>query len=246
MISCELGVRVDEPPQLVGDRRQPAAAVDEDRHAALGREREDRRQPLVVQLEALRARVELDPAGAEVEAASRLLERLLGQVEPDERDEAPVRPLRERERAVVRGAEGRVAVGLIQAEHVRAGHAVALHPGHQLVEAARHPVDVVAEVDVRVVDVGAVGKLAAKLALVEREQLLGPLECVLHGAESMWALAPGGDCDRQLQPHDRAARARGLVARAPCDHDQRDGLDRGLQLRAALELERDEPVGAPS
>ena len=89
--------------------------MDEDRHVAARRDREDRRQPLVVQLEALRARVELDPAGAEVEAPSGLLgEPLLRQVEPDEGDEPPVRPLGERERAVVRCPEPRMPVGLVR------------------------------------------------------------------------------------------------------------------------------------
>jgi hypothetical protein len=42
------GVALDEPVQVVGDRRQAAPAVDQDRHTALGGELEDRRQPLVV------------------------------------------------------------------------------------------------------------------------------------------------------------------------------------------------------
>ena len=37
-----LGVAVDEPREVVGDRRQAAAAVDQDRHAPLGRELEHR------------------------------------------------------------------------------------------------------------------------------------------------------------------------------------------------------------
>ena len=58
---------------------------------AVGRELEDRREPLVVEQELLRPRVQLDPAGAEVEAAHRLLDRALGQVEPDEGDELAAR-----------------------------------------------------------------------------------------------------------------------------------------------------------
>ena len=68
-------VRVDEACEVVGDRRQAAATVDEDRHAPLGRDREDRCEPLVVEHELLRARVELDAARAEVEAALGLLDR---------------------------------------------------------------------------------------------------------------------------------------------------------------------------
>ena len=82
-----LRVRVDEAREVVGDRRQAASAVDEDRNPPLGGQLEDRRKPLVVEEEALRARMELDPAGAEVEAAIRLADRILAQVEPDERDE---------------------------------------------------------------------------------------------------------------------------------------------------------------
>ena len=42
--------------ELVRDRRQAAAAVDQDRHVAVGGELEDRREPLVVEQELLRAR----------------------------------------------------------------------------------------------------------------------------------------------------------------------------------------------
>ena len=51
-------------------------------------QREHRREPFVARVEALGTRVELDPARAEVEAALRLLERRLVQVEPYERDQA--------------------------------------------------------------------------------------------------------------------------------------------------------------
>ena len=101
-----------EPGQVVGDRRQAAPAVDQDRHASLRRQREHRREPLVVQREALRPRVELDPARAGVEAALRLGDRLLGQVEADERDESTLGALGVRERPVVRRAERGMAVGL--------------------------------------------------------------------------------------------------------------------------------------
>ena len=92
----------DERLEVLRDRRKPATAVDEDRHGPLDREREDRLQPLVVERERLRARVQLDPARAEVEAAPRLLERLCGEVEPDEGDERSARALGVGERAVVR------------------------------------------------------------------------------------------------------------------------------------------------
>ena len=111
--------------------------------------------------------MQLDAARAAVEAAPRLLDRPLGEVEPDERDQPPVRPLGRLERAVVRGAEARVPVGLVHAEDVRPGHAVGVHDPEQLVEAALHAVDVVAEVRVHVEDLGALGKLLAQLRVPE-------------------------------------------------------------------------------
>ena len=110
----------------LGDRRQAAAAVDQDRHAALGGQLEDGREPLVVQQELLRPRVQLDPARAGVEAARRLVDRALREVEPDERDEAALGARRVVERAVVRGAKAGMAVGLVEAEHERARDPVAL------------------------------------------------------------------------------------------------------------------------
>ncbi len=91
--------------------------------ALLG-EREHRPEAVVGRVEALRPRMQLDPARARVEAALRLLDRRLVQVEPHERDEPAVRALGERERAVVRGAERGVPVGLVEAEHERAGDPV--------------------------------------------------------------------------------------------------------------------------
>src|SRR4051794_8249067 len=111
------GIVVDETPQPVCDRRQAAASVDQDRHPPLGGKLEDRTEPVVRGIELLRTWMELDPARAEVEAACRLLDRLLLQVEPDERDDATLRAGCERERPVVRGPKGRVPVGLVEAEH---------------------------------------------------------------------------------------------------------------------------------
>ena len=124
MISCAFGCASTSRCEVVRDRRQAAAAVDQDRDAALRGKREDRREPLVVQQEALRARVELDPACAEVETAGRLFDRALGEVEARERDEAALRAPRELERPVVRRAEAGVAVVLVHAEHEAARGAV--------------------------------------------------------------------------------------------------------------------------
>ena len=83
--------RSSEARQRVRDRRQTAAAVDQDRHPALRGEREHGLEPRVVGQEPLRPRVQLDPARAEVEAARRLLDRALVQVEPHERKQRSVR-----------------------------------------------------------------------------------------------------------------------------------------------------------
>ena len=169
-----------QPAQAGGDRRQPAPAVDQDRHAPLGRDREHGREPLVVEQEALRSRMELDPARAELEAPARLLDRALGQVEPDEREQPAVRPSRPR-RACGRSAPGtRVPVGLVHAEHVRPGDAVGVHDPEQLVEAALHAVDVVAEMRVDVEDVGAVRQLGAELVVPERAHLERTIDCSVH------------------------------------------------------------------
>ena len=82
-----LGIAVDERGELTGDRRQTAAAMDQDRDVTFRGQSEDRREALVVQEEALRSGVELDPTRAEIEAAGCLLDRLLGQVEADEGDQ---------------------------------------------------------------------------------------------------------------------------------------------------------------
>ena len=84
---ADIGVAVDECRQVIADRREAAAAVDQDRDVALDGEREDVVEAPVTDRELLGARMELDPAGAEIEAADRLLDRPLLEVEPDERDD---------------------------------------------------------------------------------------------------------------------------------------------------------------
>ena len=173
-------VTVDERGQLDRDRRKAAAAVDEDRHAAVGGEPEDGREPLVVQVELLGARVEFDAARARIEAARGLADRILVQVEPHERNEPSVGARREGERAVVRGAEGRMAVGLVETEHERSGESIALLARHQLVEVADPPVDVGAEMDMRVEDLQVLRKLCADELLEALDERLRAQKHVLH------------------------------------------------------------------
>ena len=58
--------------------RQPAAGVDQHGEAALAGEREDVLEARVVDPEGLGARMQLDAAGAEVDAALGLGQRILG------------------------------------------------------------------------------------------------------------------------------------------------------------------------
>jgi hypothetical protein len=173
-------VRLDEPVEVISDRRQTSPPVDQDRDAPLGRELEDRRQPLVVEQEPLGARVQLDPPRAEIDAAPCLLDWLLRKVEPRERDQPPFRPPRVLECAVVRRAEGRVPVGLVEAEHEAARDAVAVVDALELVVDAAEAVDVVPEVDVRVEDLRVAGDLALELLVVPGDQRPGPFEHVFH------------------------------------------------------------------
>jgi hypothetical protein len=120
--------------------------------------------------ESLRARVQLDPARPGIEAAAGLVERRFVQVEAHEGDQAALASLGERERAVVRRREAWMTVVLVEAEHEGARDAVLRHQRFQLVVVADHAVDVVAEVEVRVEDVGAVGKQLAELGVVTVDQ----------------------------------------------------------------------------
>jgi hypothetical protein len=72
--------------------------VGQDRYAPLRGDRGCGREALVVQQEARGPRVELDSARTAVEAARGLIDPVLAEVEPDERDQAVGRP-----RSVLKG-----------------------------------------------------------------------------------------------------------------------------------------------
>ena len=179
-----LRVGVVKPAEMRGDRRQAATAVDQDRHAPLGGEREHRLEALVVEQKALRPGMELDPACPEVECARRLLDRLLGEVEAHEGDDEPARALGGGERAVVGRAERRLAVGLVHAERESALHVPALQEADQLLVRGDHAVDVAADVDVRIEEDGAVRQELPGLLLVALDHAPCPLENRFHGSES--------------------------------------------------------------
>jgi hypothetical protein len=124
--------------------------------------------------------VELDALRAGVEAALRLLERRLVQVEPDEGDEASAAPLGEGEGPVVRRPERRVAVGLVEAEHEGARRPVALHELYELLVVADHPVEIRAEVHVGVEELRSGGNQTRKLDVVACDELQRPFLRV-HG-----------------------------------------------------------------
>ena len=148
--------------------------MDEDRHAALGGQREDGREPFVVEEELLGTWVELDAARAEVEAAARLLDRAFAEVEAHERDEASLRAGGELQRPVVARSKAGVPIWLVEAEHGGPRDPVPVHPAEELVGPADHPVDVGAEVRVGVEDV-EVGRESGQQPRV-------PLRCDLSGS----------------------------------------------------------------
>ena len=69
------GVTLDERGEIAGDGWEPAASVDQDRNVPLTCERENRRDALVPDREALRPRMQFDPPGAAVEATDGFVER---------------------------------------------------------------------------------------------------------------------------------------------------------------------------
>jgi hypothetical protein len=166
---------------MVGDRRQAASAVDENRDAPLGRERKDRSQPLVVEEKALGSGVQLDSARATVEAARRLLDGPLGEIEADERNQDSAGLLRCRQRAVVRSPEGGLAVGFVQAEGEGALDPVALQDGDQLFVGGDETVDVMPEVDVGVEELRAWRDEADELVVEGRDEAACSLDCLFHG-----------------------------------------------------------------
>ena len=174
------GIRLHEAIEVVRDRRQPAAPVDQDRDAPLRCELEHRGQPLVVQEEPLGPRVQLDPARTRVEAARRLLDRLLREVEAHERNQPSTGAPRVLERAVVRRPEGRVPVRLVHAEHEAALDPVAVVDPLELVVDPVEAVDVVPEVHVGVKDLRALGHDALELLVVAGDQSPGPFEHAFH------------------------------------------------------------------
>ena len=157
------GVRVDEALESGSDRRQTTTGVDEDRHAALGGQGEDGREPFVVEEELLGAGVELDAARAEVEAAAGLLDGAFAEVEAHERDEASLRAGGELQRPVVARSKAGVPIWLVEAEHEGPRDAEAL-------------LDLLEECGVGVEDVEVGREIRAQSFLPLRGDLSGSLQ----------------------------------------------------------------------
>ena len=77
-----------------------------------------------------------------------------------------------------------MAVGLVEAEEEAARDAVVVHDRLELLERPDHPVDVVAEMGVRVEDVRARGQLGAQLRLEAGEELAVPGRAARSPSES--------------------------------------------------------------
>ena len=76
-----------------------------------------------------------------------------------------------------------MAVGLVHAERERLGDAVRVHDRQQLVRAAAHAVDVVADVSVHVEDL-ALRQVGAKLFVPGRRELERAIDRCAHDPES--------------------------------------------------------------
>ena len=175
------GVRValGHVPELERhSRRQPAAGVDQHGQAPLPGQGEDGLEATVVDAERLRARVQLDAACTQRQAALGLAQRILALVEaqPHEREEPLGLLGGPAQDAVVRCAVGRLAVRLVESEDVRGLHAGLVHETQVLRDRERMAVLVEPEMRVRVERRAAGRKKLRHAPVLRRQQLLGPLD----------------------------------------------------------------------
>ena len=175
------GMAQGEVDEALGERRQAASGVDQDRHAGALGEAEHAVHLLAVEHEVLGSRVQLDAARAGRQAAFALGERVFGRVEPAERHQPPVAFARPREHAVVGQAVGGVALGVVQREHARPARPGRVEQRQQLRQGQRAPVLVQPQVRVGVDDFG-VGRAQALDLGEERGQRVG-VEGVVHARD---------------------------------------------------------------
>ena len=112
------------------------------------------------------------------------------------------------ERPVVRRAEGGMPVGLVEAEDERPRDAVRALDREQLVAVTDHPVDVVAEMDVRVEDRRPGRQLGAR-------ELGVPLEELVRAVDRVHVLSVWRSTRRSPRRPDRWRLPRPLTPRAP-------------------------------
>ena len=171
------------------------------------------------------------PRAPEVEAAFGLLDRALLEIEPHERND-PVGVLRRvGERAVVRGREGRDAVGLVEAEGERAGDADPVEDRKHLVRPSAHPVDVVAEVGVSIEEDAVRGHVGEDTGSDVVEDPLGAVE----GLHRRSLESPCRDSEQALD--ERSFGNRTDPGKPVADHDRRDGHD-AVAVGVGCELRR--------
>ncbi len=131
--------------------------------------------------------MELYPACPQIEAALRLFERRLIEIEAHEGNQLSLRSLGVGKRAVVRLAESGMPIGLVEREDETALDSVSLAHRRQLFVRAGHTINVGPEMNMRVENGGFRGKLAAKPRLPRVDQHLGTDESFVHIEESIRA-----------------------------------------------------------
>ena len=121
------------------------------------------------------------PRAPAIEAADGLVDRpLAGQVETDERNQPAVRALGIAQAPVVGRPKRRLAVRLVHAEHERPRDAVRVHDPLELLVLAAEAVDVVAQMEVRIEDLGSFGQQPSQFLVVAGDQRLGAREGRFH------------------------------------------------------------------
>ena len=167
----DAGVAKREVGEPLGERRQAATGVDQDRHLRLFGQREDLVEVAAVEDEVLRARVQLDALRPAREGALGLGTRAFGGVQAAERDEPAIAFAGPLQHAIVGEAVGGLALRVVEREHACASRFGGIELGEQLLERQRATVLVEAEVRVRVDHFRLGGAQARRLGEEGRERL---------------------------------------------------------------------------
>ena len=142
------GIGLGEAHRVRPQGRDAAPGVDEDRQPVLAGQRRQLGHPRMPEREALRARMQLEPARARGQAATRLAQRVGLGIQPAQRHEPPAGLGGGRDHGVV---GGRVAVGLLHREDHRPAVPGEVQAGEDLLRRGREAVRIVgADVGVRV------------------------------------------------------------------------------------------------